>query len=166
MEFNSKMLQALIRTKESNSSDKCRGDVICIKLKEHADWGSMEIRIHKVVDWEDDELEQSMRSQFDETGIPPVLITPYRESEHTELTEGGRVISEDVVTKTRSRKYFDLDLNEQKVKSEEVVNIEFELNKARVKKETLKAKPSSVNLPSYSNEADLLENYRRSLNGQ
>ena len=159
------MLQALIRTKESNSSDKCRGDVICIKLKEHADWGSMEIRIHKAVDWEDEELEQSMRSQFDETGIAPVLITPYRESEYTELTESGQVISEDAVTKTRSRKYFDLDSNEQKVKSDEKVGTEFELNKFRAKTEILKAKPSPVNESAFNAEADLLASYRRNLNG-
>ena len=165
MEFNSKMLQALIRTKESNSSDKCRGDVICIKLKEHADWGSMEIRIHKVVDWEDDELERLMRGQLDKTGIPPVLITPYKESEYTEIIENGQVLSEENVTKTRSRKYFDLDLNQQKVKSDEIVNTEFEINKATIKKETLKVKPVTIDSTVNNAESELLESYRSKLNG-
>lgn len=160
------MLQALIRTQESNKSDKRRGDVICIKLKEYADWGSMEIRIHKVVNWEDDELEESMRGQFDNTGIPPVFTTPYKETEYTELTENGQVISEEIITKTRSRRYFDLESNEQKIKSDERVHTEFELNKARAKIEILKSKPSPVNKTFANTEEDLLDSYRRNLNGQ
>ena len=50
------MLEALIRTKDSVGLDKRRGDVICVKLKEFADWGSMEIRVHQPVNWIDDEL--------------------------------------------------------------------------------------------------------------
>lgn len=157
------MLEALIRTRESNISDKCRGDVICVKLKEHADWGSMEIRIHKVVDWDDSELEQSMREQLNKTGIPPVLITPYKESEYTEITENGHVLSEENVTKTRSRKYFDLDSNEQKVKSEEAVNTEFEINKVTIKKETLRVKPVTIDASSNNAEEELLKIYMSNL---
>ena len=95
----------------------------------------------------------------------PFLITPYKETEYTELTENGQVVAEEIITKTRSRRYFDLESNEQKIKSDERVHTEFELNKARAKTEILKAKPSPVNESAFGTEADLLESYRRNLNG-
>tara|TARA_R110000824_G_scaffold14899_10_gene63060 strand:+ start:843 stop:1337 length:495 start_codon:yes stop_codon:yes gene_type:complete len=156
------MLEALIRTKASRGTDKYRGDVICVKIKELADWGSMEIRIHKVVDWQDEELEKSMREQFDKTGIPQVVITPYKETERAELLEDGELIAILTATKTRSSKYFDLDLNEQKIKTQEDILAEFELNKATTKEEVLKlkvntAKQQASQLSSF--ELSLLDRY-------
>ena len=55
------MLEALIRTKMSGK-DKRMGDVICVKLSEHADWGSLELRVHQAVPWHDYDLEQRLRS--------------------------------------------------------------------------------------------------------
>jgi len=105
------MLQALIRTKDSSSYDgKRRGDVICVKLKEFAYWGALEIRVHQPVDWIDEELESEMRLEYSNTGSAPVRITPYSESEEVEFinTSGYRLAKVDVA-KTRSRKYLDID---------------------------------------------------------
>ena len=105
------MLQALIRTKDSSSYDgKRRGDVICVKLKEFADWGALEIRVHQPVNWIDADLEAEMRLEYSNTGFAPVRITPYAESEEVEFinTSGYRLAKVDVA-KTRSRKYLDID---------------------------------------------------------
>ena len=80
------MLQALIRTKNSSSYDgKRRGEVICVKLKEFADWGGMEIRVHQPVDWIDSELEDEMRLEYNKTGIAPIRLTPYVDEEEVEF---------------------------------------------------------------------------------
>ena len=60
------MLEALIRKESLPQSDKCAGDVICVKLKGHSDWGAMEKRVHAVVDWQDDNLEQKLLSSLNE----------------------------------------------------------------------------------------------------
>ena len=105
------MLQALIRTKDSSSYDgKRRGDVICVKLKEFADWGAVEIRVHQPVDWIDADLESEMRSEYSETGIAPIRITPYLHKEEVEfIGTSGVVLARFDVTKTRSTKYLDID---------------------------------------------------------
>tara|TARA_B100000287_G_scaffold429031_1_gene481535 strand:+ start:409 stop:1035 length:627 start_codon:yes stop_codon:yes gene_type:complete len=104
------MLEALIRTKDSENSDKCCGDVICLKLKEHSDWGALERRVHQVVDWEDEQIESQMRADFKNTGVPPVLITPYKEVENTTIyDDDGFKIAEKQVTKTRSKKFFNIN---------------------------------------------------------
>ena len=124
------MLEALIRTKSSPCSDKRAGDIICVKLKEFADWGSMEIRVHKVVDWEDKELEKSMRDYFDLNGIFPVETTPYKIMEECVIKDqNGQEVYGGPVTKTRSIKYFDIEENTQKEKSSEQIGLEFEFNK-------------------------------------
>ena len=147
------MLEALIRTKHSASSDKRRGDVICVKLQEFADWGSMEIRAHQPILWLDDDLEFEMRQELEKTGIAPISITPYKEEVLVEfIGESGLLIAEKNITTTRSRKYFDIDSIEDinlrnmiigdgvavelgdvseliKTKTQEQVDEEFEFNK-------------------------------------
>jgi len=137
------MLEALIRTKNSPCSDKRAGDVICVKLKELAEWGAMEKRVHDVVDWQDDELESSMRETFAKTGIGPIKVTPYKECENCIIfNDGGETrIFEGEVTKTRSKKYFDFILQAQQEKSQEQILQEFEANKEFTKNEVLKEKP-------------------------
>jgi len=137
------MLEALIRVNKDAKKDKKRGDVICVKLSEQAEWGHEERRYHQVVRWFDDALELKMREDFENTGIYPVEITPYKESENG-------------VLKTRSKKYLNMDLidstlleeilsNEITIfpemldddmiklatseKSEEQINLEFKKNK-------------------------------------
>lgn len=91
------MLEALIRVNKDAKKDKKRGDVICVKLSELAEWGTEELKYHQAVRWFDDELEIKMRRDFEKTGIYPVEIAPYKEFQ-------GNVL------KTRSRKYLNLDL--------------------------------------------------------
>ena len=136
------MLEALIRTKEFKSSEKKLGDVICVKLKEFADWGSMETRVHMVVDWEDPELEKRMRNYFESNGIFPVETTPYKIIEHCCLKDsGGNEIYNGPVIKTRSKKYFNIQEGCQKQKSSEQINLEFESNKFIKLKDVIKSKP-------------------------
>ena len=66
------MLSALIRRDNSEISDKRRGDVICVKLSEFAAWGKVESVVHHVTEWEDFDLEESMRQELESTGISPV----------------------------------------------------------------------------------------------
>ena len=137
------MLEALIRKKNSGGLDKFPGDVICVKLKEAADWGSTEIRVHQVVDWEDSELESSMRDEFNSSGTPPVRITPYKVSELCEiLDEEGKCIYKGSITKTRSKKYFNFLNNAQDEKTSQEMEDEFESNQQNIKREILKEKPS------------------------
>ena len=91
------MLEALIRVNKDAKKDNKKGDVICVKLSELAEWGAEELKYHQVVRWFDDELEIKMRRDFEKTGIYPVEIAPYKELEGNAL-------------KTRSRKYLNLDL--------------------------------------------------------
>ena len=132
------MLEALIRTKESKSSEKKLGDVICVKLKEFSDWGSMETRVHMVVDWEDSKLEKCMRNYFELNGI----FTPYKIVENCCLKDsGGNEIYNGPVIKTRSKKYFNIQEGCQKEKSIEQINLEFEFNKIIKLKDAIKSKP-------------------------
>ena len=148
------MLSALIRTKSPIASEKRRGDVICVKLSELADWGSMEIRVHQPTMWVDSELEDEMRLEFEKTGIPPVRITPYKQEELVHfIGESGLTIARKKVVKTRSSKYLDIDSIEDintrnlitgdgvaydlgdatmliKDKTEEQIKEEFEFNKS------------------------------------
>jgi hypothetical protein len=104
------MLSALIRTKSPVASEKRRGDVICVKLYELADWGGMEIRVHQPCMWVDESLENEMRSEFKKTGIPPVRITPYKREALVEfIGESGLTMAIKNVIKTRSSKYLDID---------------------------------------------------------
>tara|TARA_R100000315_G_C5226034_1_gene137091 strand:+ start:997 stop:1539 length:543 start_codon:yes stop_codon:yes gene_type:complete len=136
------MLEALIRTKNSACADKRGGDVICVKLKEFADWGAMEQRVHMVLDWDDESLEESMRQQLGKTKSPPTVVTPYKEVENcTIFDNNGIKIYEGDVTKTRSKKYFNIELGEAKEKTDEEVSQEFESNKEFAKTECLKTKP-------------------------
>ena len=114
------MLQALIRTSK-DSLGKRRGDVICVKLKEYADWGSEELKFHQPVDWKDEDLENKMREHLKcNFGGFPVVSLPYK------------LVSETEVCKTRSSKFFDFEKledfklkeriisNDQEVKAEEI----------------------------------------------
>ena len=112
------MLEALIRTKDSDSSSKRLGDVICIKLQEFAGWSKFESSVHKVVEWEDSELETSMRQELEDTGLSPIATTPYIE-----------IDTESNITKTRSKKYLDLDKNKPLTKTSLQIEEEFESNK-------------------------------------
>ena len=112
------MLEALIRTKDSHSSDKRLGDVICIKLQEFAGWSKFESSVHKVVEWEDSYLEKQMRLEFAETGLSPIATTPY-----LEIDAGSNI------TKVRSKKYFDFDKNKPSMKTSLQIEEEFECNK-------------------------------------
>ena len=108
------MLEALIRTKDSGlNSDKRRGDIICVKLKLYSsakNWGQEERRVHRVIPYEDQELETKMMSEMSRTGITPVFITPYKKTEITELfDESGNSLGIFEITKTRSQKYLDID---------------------------------------------------------
>lgn len=136
------MLEALIRTKNSACADKRAGDVICVKLKEFADWGAMEQRVHTVLDWQDEELETAMREKLTETGVPPVRVTPYKECQyHSILNDDGNKIFEGEITKTRSKKYFNIELGQQEEKQESQILEEFEQNIQFTKNECLKDKP-------------------------
>jgi len=136
------MLEALIRTKNSPCADKRRGDVICVKLKAFADWGAMERRVHAVADWEDEELESSMRDSLAKTGVAPIKVTPYKECEYCNIfSDDENKIFEGNITKTRSKKYFDFILQAQQEKSQEQISQEFESNKEFTKNEILKEKP-------------------------
>ena len=174
------MLEALIRTKDSVGLDKRRGDVICVKLKEFADWGSMEIRVHQPVNWIDDELESRMKKELKKTGLPPTSITPYKESEEVKFSdESGEIFAKTEVTKTRSKKYFDFDSildtnlknkifeNEEAVyleefhiksKTEEQINLEFMSNKKLMRTEMLKNTPSdnTYRLTAHEDEINAL----------
>lgn len=107
-----------------SGKDKRMGDVICVKLSEHAEWGSLEMRVHQPVPWLDYDLEQQMRSlivaNIDTPGYaPPAIITPYKLSEPTEIkNDNGKTISLVDVTLTRSLKYLDFG----QIKSEELRN--------------------------------------------
>ena len=162
------MLEALIRTKSSPCSDKRAGDIICVKLKEFADWGSMERRVHMVSDWNDEALELSMRGEFEKTKVPPIVVTPYKECEHCIiLDEEGKKIFEGNVTKTRSKKYFNIDLETQEEKNESEVSQEFEQNKEFARSESLKQKPGppiGQDVPVSNNEQYL--DYLNSLQKQ
>ena len=137
------MLEALIRKKENGGLDKFQGDVICVKLKELADWGATEIRVHKVVEWKDEDLENSMRNELKFKGAAPVRVTPYKILEKCEIfNEEGQCIYDGDITKTRSIKYFFLQSNKQEEKSTKKIQAEFDLNKQKIKKEILKNKPS------------------------
>ena len=139
------MLEALIRTKGSSFSEKNKGDVICLKLKEFADWGSMEIRVHKVVDWEDSDVEKSMRNYFELNGILPIETSPYKVVEHCIIeNENGDQIYNGPITKTRSKKYFDIEENSQKEKSSEQIGLEFQFNKLIKLNEINKKKPNAT----------------------
>lgn len=118
------MLEALIRKESLPQSDKCAGDVICVKLKGHSDWGAMEKRVHAVVDWQDDNLEQKLLSSLNENKEATVIITPYKQEKKVSFG-----IDSLIVTKTRSTKYFDFDTGKQREKSQEQIELEFKNNK-------------------------------------
>tara|TARA_Y100000592_G_scaffold100649_1_gene181724 strand:+ start:3441 stop:3788 length:348 start_codon:yes stop_codon:yes gene_type:complete len=111
------MLSALIRRNDSEISDKRRGDVICVKLSEFAAWGKVESVVHHVTEWEDFDLEESMRQELESTGISPVRTTPYK-----------IIDNETNTTKTRSEKYFDFLSGEQRDKTTEQIESEFQTN--------------------------------------
>jgi len=188
------MLEALIRTKKSIAPNKLRGDVICLKLKEFADWGSMEIRIHQPCPWVDERLEKLMREELDRSGIPPTEITPYKQSESVDfLNYYGELSCRKEVTKTRSRVYLNIDaitnehlkrdvINDDlavdlykvvgidivsyiQEKTEEQINKEFNYNKILVQKEIDKIKPTPLKKETVSiDEEKLLEYYRNKIN--
>lgn len=136
------MLEALIRTKDSASFDKRKGDVICLKLKEFSEWGAMEQRVHMVTDWEDSEIELEMRESFNKTGIPPVFITPYKKTSEQEVFDNnGNKIYSGEITITRSEQYFNLDTGEKLEKTSSQITQEFEENVEAIKAEVLKEKP-------------------------
>ncbi len=105
------MLQALIRTKNNDFGTKNIGDVICVKLKEHAFWGGEELKYHQALNWFDDELENRMRSSEDSPiGGFIVSITPYQEKQNVDLyDEENSLLGNFDVCKTRSRKYFNIN---------------------------------------------------------
>ena len=148
------MLEALIRTKSSPCSDKRKGDVICIKLKELADWGAMERRVHMVVDWEDDELEFVMRKEGSTTAV-----TPYKTNEPCSIDNStGEHLFYSKLTATRSKKYFDIDLGMQAEKDEKQISQEFEENKEFAKNQYLKEKPDpSIQSVSVADNKQYLE---------
>jgi len=148
------MLEALIRTKNSACSDKRQGDVICVKLKDFADWGAMERRVHMVVDWEDDYLENEMREKNTTT-----VVTPYKMNEQCSINDTkGNQIFYGSVTKTRSKKYFDIQLEIQKEKHEQDILKEFEENKEFIKSECLKKKPMpKIDSSSINDNAEYLD---------
>jgi len=148
-------LEALIRVRQEASFHKRSGDVICIKLKEHADWGKEEVKFHQAVPWFDEKLESKMRREWLETGIFPVAVTPYKIDEKFYLKYRKKTYEKSIL-KTRSYKYFDInelteeirqniisdnvveDLNHIdldkiktciKTKTEEEISLEFEKNK-------------------------------------
>jgi len=136
------MLEALIRTKNSPCSDKRAGDIICVKLKEFADWGAMEKRVHMVLDWQDEDLESTMTANLQETKVAPIVVTPYKELEHCSIfNEEGDKIFDGEVTKTRSKKYFNIESGVQAEKSESEILQEFEDNKIFAINESRKEKP-------------------------
>jgi len=160
------MLEALIRKKESGGLDKFQGDVICVKLKELSDWGATEIRVHKVVEWQDEELENSMREELAIRGASPVRITPYKILEKCEiLDDKGQSIYNGDVTKTRSSKYFNIDSGKQEEKSAERIQKEFELNKRKLKEDILKDKPAvkQENKSISDDEKQILDKYVEAL---
>jgi hypothetical protein len=112
------MLEALIRTKDSDSSSKRLGDVICIKLQEFAGWSKFESSVHKVVEWEDQGLERKMREELEKTGLSPIATTPYME-----------IDLESNLIKTRSKIYFNLNENRAVPKTPEQLRNELEANK-------------------------------------
>ena len=112
------MLEALIRTKDGDMSNKRAGDVICIKLQEFSGWSYFERSVHKVVEWEDQELEKTMREELSKTGLSPIATTPYME-----------IDSDSSLVKTRSSMYFDFNDNKPTTKTPEQVSSEFEMNK-------------------------------------
>ena len=133
------MLQALIRTSE-DTPGKRRGDVICIKIKEYADWGSEELKFHQPVDWEDQDLEKKMKEHLKcNFGGFPIVALPYKKTKPVDVfsiipykNSGHKKISEIEVCTTRSSKFFDFEKlgdfklkeriisNDQEVKAEEI----------------------------------------------
>ena len=97
-----------------------------------------------VVDWEDAELESSMRGELSKTGVATTVITPYKNETPCFLyDDDGSKIFSGTITKTRSEKYFDMDLGVPSEKSENQVSQEFEENKIFVKDEIVKEKPTA-----------------------
>lgn len=144
------MLEALIRKENSPESDKCRGDVICVKLKSLASWGLMERKVHAVVDWEDEGLEKKMTQIFETSKEPPVAITPYKQEKR--ISFGADSL---IVTETRSAKYFDFKKNKQKDKTAKQIKQEFNSNKKNAIVEYCKKKP--VNKPIKKSRGDDLK---------
>ena len=136
------MLEALIRKENSPESDKCRGDVICVKLKEFASWGLMEREVHAVVDWRDEELEKRMLQIFETSDDPPVAITPYKQEKSVSF--GAESL---IVTETRSSKYFDLKTKKQKNKTAKQIKKEFNSNKKNAIEQYCKKKPVNKPIP-------------------
>ena len=174
------MLEALIRTKNSKSLDKRMGDVICVKLKEKANWGAMEIRVHQPVDWEDESLEKQMRIDGIDT-----KITPYKQikKEHFFVDKNGDILCICDVTLTRSRKYFDIDSIEDedlklkiisdeyfvsildsknliKTKNKKDIKNEFRANCSAQRHEIEKKKPSPE-IQGKEEEIKILERHRK-----
>lgn len=134
------MLEALVRTSQ-DIPPRRRGDIICVKLKSHAEWGKEECRFHQPINLEDAELEQKIIDAQNSFGGFVFLTHPYEEK-----TDEGQI-------KTMSSTFFDFDKisdldlktkilsNTEKVfpeditdnfvrqKTEEEINIEFEENK-------------------------------------
>ena len=130
------------------------GDVICVKLKDFADWGAMERRVHMTVDWRDEDLENQMR----EDGLT-TIITPYKTTEECAVysDENENQIFFGNVTKSRSVKYYNIELGIQSEKTDSEILEEFEKNKEFVKNEIIREKPSPESVlrgaPIEDNEA-------------
>ena len=133
------MLQALVRTKNNGFGTKNAGDVICVKLKEHASWGGEELKYHQALNWFDEELENSMRSlEESPVGGFTVSITPYQLKESVDLyDEQNELLGNFEVCKTRSKKYFNINnLNDdeltQRIISDDVIVYPDEIEEQQV----------------------------------
>jgi len=115
-------LVALIRTSPDGNYDKRQGDVICVKLAEHASWGKKDIAYHQPIPWDDDNLKQIMETSIANNENPyaePIICLPYKQvAESITITGDYDTIGPVDVTKTRSSKYFNIDgIQDQTLKS-------------------------------------------------
>lgn len=101
------MIEALIKTRGTLS----KGDIIQVKLPGSV-WGSLELKVHKLVELDDNVLEKRLKD-MQKAGVPyPSISNPYAIIEE-KIENGKKVIS--VVEK--SSKYVDfssIDVNKRK----------------------------------------------------
>ena len=75
----------------------------------------------------------------------------------------NHAVSKEHVTKTRSRKYFDINSNTQRVKTDEEVLLEFSDNKSNFMEEAMKDKPAPHPETPTEGEAEILTEYQKIL---
>ena len=106
-------LVALIRTSPDGNYDKRQGDVICVKLAEHASWGKKDLSYHQPIPWDDDNLKQIMENSIANNEQPysePIICLPYKQvAKSITITGDYDPIGPVDVTKTRSSKYFNIN---------------------------------------------------------